>query len=114
MFPTVNVTSPNGGEKMLVGRTYPIKWTATNFGKSIGYILLRSSSPENPRDYVINSDNRLVSYTDDSGSGSYNWTIPSDIPEGTQYKIVVGGTPSNSGNADSSDISDDYFSIYTP
>ena len=114
VFPTVNVTSPNGGEKMLVGRTYPIKWTATNFGKSIGYILLRSSSPENPRDYVINSDNRLVSYTDDSGSGSYNWTIPSDIPEGTQYKIVVGGTPSNSGNADSSDISDDYFSIYTP
>jgi len=93
---TVAVTSPNGGETWEIGGTYPISWTASNPSDSFSIELWKGS---------------VFSATmggTHQGSGSWQWTIPSTVAAGSDYRmrIVSSGTGTN-------DYSDMYFTIAT-
>ncbi|OPZ45107.1 MAG: Tk-subtilisin precursor [Euryarchaeota archaeon ADurb.BinA087] len=98
----ITVVAPNGGETFYLGGLLPMKWTYTNStGSSVNIEVFRNGTlfrviPSVP----IGS----------GGSGSYNVTIPSSTPPGTDYtiRVVSASTPSYF------DTSDGSFSISVP
>ena len=94
--PTIIITSPNGGESLIVGSSHPITWTSTG---SIGNIKIEYSA-----DGGNSWEQIIASMTND---GLYNWTVP-DKPSGNCLIRVskTDGYPS--------DISDEEFSIAPP
>ena len=67
---SIQVTSPNGGEKWEQGSTHPITWTATGSiaNVRIEYSVAGSSGPFST--IAAGAPN----------SGTYSWTIPSQAP----------------------------------
>ena len=107
--PTITVTSPNGGEQWAQGSTHNITWISSGLPSSDQvYIELRGVN-DNPRaQFPWESSNSTILL----GSGSYSWTIPTNLSTG-QYKIKV----LDSNTTDSPTIyddSDNYFSIIAP
>ncbi|MDP2951617.1 MAG: Ser-Thr-rich GPI-anchored membrane family protein [bacterium] len=94
---SITVITPNGGETLLKGTTYPIKWNSSNVDSV--YIKLRKGSdtyygPEGEVSKVI------------ANAGIFLWTIPQALPDGDDYGIrIVDGT------AVALDDSDALFSI---
>ena len=93
--PSITVTSPNGGEQWAPGTTHNITWTSNgvqtvnlslNFGASGFYNIASNVS---------------------ALSGSYSWTIPTDMTPAPQAYMVI-----NSGSV-ASDYSNNSFSIGT-
>jgi len=80
--PTITVTSPNGGESWSIGSTYPITWTSTNLTGILGIKLLIGTS----------GNYYTVGFPQNATTGSYDWTIQSPVPPGTQMKIVIYST----------------------
>ncbi len=94
---SITVISPNGGEKLVKGATYPIKWNSS--GVDSVYIKLRKGAD------TYNGPEGEVSKTI-SNSGIFFWTIPATLPDGSDYAIrIVDGT------AVVLDDSDSLFSI---
>ncbi len=92
----ITVVSPNGGQNWQAGSTQTIAWTYVgNPGSYVKIELYRGSSL-----------NRTVTSSTPLASGSYAWTIPSDVSYGTDYLIKITSTSSST-----SDISDSYFAI---
>ncbi|MBI1971416.1 MAG: PKD domain-containing protein [Candidatus Wildermuthbacteria bacterium] len=111
-IPSITVLSPNGGEQWSRGGVYTIKWTSVNADKTgiALYLTDQSTSPWNITEIARNVDPNL---------GSYSWTVPSTIPEGTKYKIQITGVVAGAvqpyrGTVGLSDESDNYFSIVSP
>jgi hypothetical protein len=101
---TVTVTTPNGGETL--GLTYVIRWTSSGFGPDAwAQIQLRDSIDSSKMvNLIVNSTTNI---------GSYNWTIPTTIPDG-KYLIWVtigSGLDSLGTRVLGSDYSDAPFSI---
>lgn len=106
--PLINLISPNGGEKLVIGNTYNIKWT------TIGYDF-NTSVQIGLRDvrYDPNLAEGEAVIVNTINTGIYTWTIPSQldimkIDALGIYKIVIyikGGGPKGY------DESDNYFSI---
>ncbi|MBI3259444.1 MAG: hypothetical protein HYZ54_08240 [Ignavibacteriae bacterium] len=95
--PTVNLTTPNGGEKLCRGGQTNITWAATNISGNIkleltddgtNYTQIASVSPT---------------------PATYAWTIPGTQALGNTYKIRI----SDASNASVNDVSDANFSILT-
>src|SRR5262249_13645609 len=95
----VTVTSPNGGESLTVGASYPITWTASD---NVG---------------VANVD---IAYSTDGGatypnaiatavanSGSYPWTVPNTPTAMARVRVTAHDVNCSSGQ----DASDANFSI---
>ena len=113
---TITVTSPNGGETLMPGQQFPIKWTGTNIstvfadlvpadssGNGIGTLgIIGSVTSGN----VIYWDGKTV-YTD-----LHNGT-PIIVPPGN-YKIHLVGNVANALGQTVNDMSDNYFTIATP
>lgn len=95
--PTITVTSPNGGEIWSIGNTYPITWTSTNLVGTLGIKLLIGTF----------GNYYTVGFPQNATTGSYDWTIQSPVPSGTQMKIVMYNvlTPAIA------DTSDNFFTI---
>ncbi len=75
--PSITVTSPNGGEAWVIGKTYTITWASSAVEKVAIYAVGSNNS----------SNNRIA--TDVSAStGTYSWTIPLTFGQGN-YKIVI-------------------------
>lgn len=91
---SINIISPNGGEKWEVGKTYPIKWESVKVEK----VAIELVGPETKQKIIVLSDN----------PGFYNWTIGSDIVPNDKYKIQVTAYDTY---LSVSDLSNDYFSI---
>jgi hypothetical protein len=92
---SITVVSPNGGEKWQIGKTYRISWNS----KGADQIRLKYSDGSGNVYHIITfSDN----------PGYYDWTIPSTLTPGNNYKIEVVDA-SLKGYA--LDWSDNYFSI---
>jgi len=90
---SIQVISPNGGEKWAVGKTYNITWTSTGNLSKVSIILWRS---DNHGQFIVENI---------PNTGSYSWTI-GDLGVG-QYEIRVSGID----YSNATDISDNYFSI---
>lgn len=79
--PTIKVTSPNGGEVWLRGKTYNITWKHVADPKQKVIITLIPGS-----DFASGRKlGEAVAGAD--GAGSFSWTVPSDIKLGKDYKI---------------------------
>jgi len=95
---SVTVTSPNGGEGLLIGSTHEITWTSTG---TIDYVRIEYST-DNGGKWI----NIITSTTND---GSYNWIIPS-VPDDPSNECLV-RISENDEDGNVSDVSDAVFSI---
>lgn len=98
--PTITITSPNGGEAWENGKTYTITWEQENIDKLT--IFLQRGSTGYPVIY-----NHAVDIN--AEFGSYEYTVPENVPEADNYKIWIIAYKTGYGQAQ--DYSDDYFSI---
>jgi len=97
--PSITVTSPNGGENWKVGETHNITWTSSNFG-SMGVSINLLNPGATGAAYLKNIASNLPN------TGTYQWTIPSNISGGTYNLMLV-----SSGGVAVQDYSDNYFNI---
>ena len=79
--PAITVTKPSGGTSWQAGTTQAISWTFTGYpGSSVKIDLLKNGLP----------NGTIVAST--SISSAYNWSIPTGLAEGNDYKVVVTST----------------------
>lgn len=99
--PSVTVLSPNGGERVAIGSTLTIRWQQQNVDKvMIGYKACDSCLDWIAADLAVSKS---------ATEGSYNWTVPSHLTPGSNYRIEVIGY--NTGVGSASDRSDSTFTI---
>lgn len=94
---SVILVTPNGGESLVVGKSYEITWTDTG---TVGNL------------HVEFSDDNGVGYSTVIAStpndGSYDWTVPSSVSDLCLIKLTDVGDPGIT------DVSDAVFSIIPP
>ncbi len=107
--PSITVTSPNGGEALIKGQSYFIRWAQTGFA-SDGWIQLQLRDAVNPSTMV-----KLIAQSIELGipAGTLNWIVPSDIPDGKYLIWATAGSGSDALGTRvlGSDFSDAPFSI---
>lgn len=89
----IRIISPNGGETLYTGETCTIRWEDTGRRK-VKIVLIRDRT-------VVRTISKKAPNT-----GSFSWSIPDDLSEGSNYKIDV-----MSLSAREHDESDRTFSI---
>ena len=100
---TITVSAPDGGETWVAGSTETIRWTYTeNPGHSVRIELLKGGILNR----VITSQTAIGS----SGSGSYNWSVPSNQADGSDYQVRV----TSAEDSSYTDTSDGNFTIEGP
>jgi hypothetical protein len=93
--PTITITSPKGGESWVKGTTQTITWDYTGkFQTGINLYYTYVDAPIPP--WVHHPHGQITPIAQNvnignSGKGSYDWKIPSDIIDGSRYKIFFGG-----------------------
>jgi hypothetical protein len=92
--PQITVTSPNGGERWIKGTTYAITWT-DNISGNVKIRLLNGSAVA------------AVIAASTPSDGSFDWTIPTSLADGRNYKVEVRSVD----NATIKDQSDRRFTI---
>jgi hypothetical protein len=88
--PVLTVTSPNGGENLVPGLSYSIKWSSA--GRVGSYVKI-----ELLKDGVVD---RILAYRT-ANDGYYRWYIPSRLTPRTDYQIRI--TSTSKAITDSSD-----------
>ncbi|MDZ7319518.1 MAG: FG-GAP-like repeat-containing protein, partial [candidate division KSB1 bacterium] len=91
--PFVRVLQPNGGECLLVGLQYEIKWEAACFLDSLK-IQLSVDNGRNWQNIVAKTEN----------DGSFNWTVPNSVSDSCLIKVA-------DVDCDPFDVSDNVFAI---
>ena len=102
LSPTVHLTSPNGGESLTAGSSYPIQWTVSGDLTKISYIVFDYST-DNGSTWTTG----FAIFSGFSNSMSYNWTVPN--VSSTQCKLRTGLVRTDSSI--SVDYSDNVFTI---
>lgn len=90
---SVNLLSPNGGEKLVQGGSHSIAWNSSGLQK-VTLVLIN---------YVV-GDQTVIANSISATSSPYVWQVPYGVYNGNKYKITI-----KSGKT--SDLSDNYFSI---
>lgn len=99
--PSVTVITPNGGEILVKGQTYRIKWETKDTNGLFVYLI---------KDGTFYDGNSLNSTP--NTSGYIDWTVPTTIPDGSNYKIEIGEGKGDPEQA--TDKSDASFTITSP
>jgi len=97
LVPEITITSPNGGEEWWVQTDHAITWTS-NFPENVSIELY-----EGP-------ELSLVIASDISNTGEFLWTIPGDLPPGSNHTIRVFMTSDPAVE----DVSDGPFTVLAP
>lgn len=95
LSPSLTVTSPNGGEQLVIGSNHPVTWQSSGI---VGTILIEYSTD--------NGESWIPVTTSTPNSGGYGWNIPETPSDQCLIRIIgcdVDGSPV--------DISDEVFSI---
>lgn len=104
--PTITVISPNGGEVWEVGKTYQIRWDATNYSTNAKVVIGLDVTP-----------NSVTEIGSTVNSGSFSYTVPESLGgvklSGSTYKVLVSVYNSNTQNYDG-DRSNAPFTIQPP
>lgn len=90
----IEVISPNGDEEWTIGSEQEIIWN-DNIDENVKITLLQNNTPS------------LVISNSTTSSGGFNWTIPSSITTGSNYKIKIESVT----NSETNDVSNDNFNI---
>jgi hypothetical protein len=101
--PSITIISPQGGENWAAGSRQTIRW---NYAESPGSYVKIELFKGGIFSRIITSSYSIGT----SGSGSYNWTIPSTQATGNDYRIRITST----ANSVYTDTSDSYFTISIP
>ncbi len=89
--PTISVKNPQAGTIWATGTSQPIQWSYTgNPGSAVRIELLKGG--------VLNRTIAYYASVGSGGNGSYNWSIPSTLPSGNDYRIRVTSTTNGSYN----------------
>jgi hypothetical protein len=80
---TLKVTTPNGGEKWVKGKSYAIKWDKGVRGNTAQIRLLKSG-----KHYMWISGNPPYTSTTPN-DGRFTWKIPTSVATGSDYKIRI-------------------------
>jgi len=94
---SIVLTSPNGGETWYKRTPYQIRWTSSNFGGNVQILLKKGTA--NPQTISGNESN----------DGSFTYTPPCGLVNGTDYRIIVAAA----GTSVPFDESDGNFTITT-
>src|SRR3989344_5185489 len=78
----IQITSPKGGEKLEVGKTYDVRWTNYS-GKEPLTIALQATTPSNQVSVKI-----VASSVPAASTGTYKWIVTSESAE-NRYRIEV-------------------------
>ncbi|HTE48630.1 MAG TPA: Ser-Thr-rich GPI-anchored membrane family protein, partial [Candidatus Paceibacterota bacterium] len=102
---SITILSPNGGEKLQIGKAYEIKWTAPAFSSQIQLFLMDDRTGSRQAE-------PLLIGSASAATGKYLWTIPSTIIPNSatdkgSFKIEI----EEKSLRGYSDMSDNYFSI---
>ena len=96
----LDISTPNGGEKLVKGKKYMIEWNSSGYGKNlkVKIELLKRNGKRAER--VIDAKTK--------NDGKYEWTIPSDVKFGKKtYRIRIVSVATSGkrkhGHADKSD-----------
>ncbi|MEX2728715.1 MAG: Ser-Thr-rich GPI-anchored membrane family protein [Candidatus Sigynarchaeum springense] len=73
----MTVTSPTGSPTWVIGHTYTITWTTTGTVANVSIMVYKGSTPT------------ATVTASTHNTGSFQWTIPSTMSAGGDYKIVV-------------------------
>lgn len=88
--PTIKLTSPKQSDRWTAGTTQTVKWTYTGTPPSPNmYMMLYRGGAA----YILGGNFAFMQPAvpvGKDGSGSYNWAVPSNLPEGNDYQLCVG------------------------
>ncbi|MCD4654255.1 hypothetical protein K8T06_10010, partial [bacterium] len=101
---SLNVTYPNGGETIERGQTLSVLWNSTNLTDNIQIDLCKG-----PSNSVVSQLAASV-----SNSGNATVTMPSNISDGSDYKIGISNARSDVNDGQVWDYSNNYLTIQTP
>lgn len=99
--PTIQVTSPNGGESWARGSTHAITWTFANATPDLTVRLVLRRNFNFAR--TIATSVPIGS----GGNGSFNWTVPNGLTAGSGYRVRAAVNQGEQGL----DVSDNPFRI---
>ncbi len=94
----IHVSSPNGGEKLIAGETYEIRWEAYNVEKVKIQYTLNQTDWKTIVDSVYNN-------------GTYYWTVPQNLEN---KSLIASMKISDVRDSTVYDISDTLFTMYPP
>ncbi len=86
-----SITFPSGGETLVAGKTYTLKWngSVSTVGTTTQIFLIDESLL--PQGASVSIVDRIYNIAD---TGSYAYTVPTAVSDGT-YFFVIGTTTSN-------------------
>ncbi len=96
--PPITITSPNGGETLIVGETFTITWL-DNFSPS-DELSIRHDNGTSGFIEIVNGTGTFGSL-----GGSFNWLVPNDVGSSNRIQIF------NITNGELNDVSDAFFNI---
>ncbi|HIJ72958.1 MAG TPA: hypothetical protein HPP83_02545 [Candidatus Hydrogenedentes bacterium] len=97
----LELTYPNGGERLSRGAAETITWIATDAGKAINSVSIILTKGGNVAQTIaVAVDN----------TGAHQWTVPADTDPGADYQIQIADV----ANPAVHDSSDDYFAVSCP
>lgn len=79
--PSIRVIYPNGGETLSPGAIYEIRWQTTGTVRTPTISILRGGTP------VRTYDSSRVFGTRTSAGWRWSWTVPGDLPAGSNYQV---------------------------
>lgn len=96
--PVMTIIYPNGGEKLIPGKTAMIKWNYTNDSNADNDVIL----------VLYKNGIKFKTLSEStSNTGMFLWEIPSNTPDGNNYRIRIRSRKDLTLN----DFSDGDFSI---
>jgi len=84
-LPMVRVLAPNGGERIMKTSSYRIRWRSNVEFRNANIHIIKG------RDTLRIYNNITASGPYGDGEWGWNWAVPRDLPNGSDYKVKVEG-----------------------
>ena len=82
---SITITSPNGGEELIVGSTYMIRWDSTGSFNNVAISFFRVGGGS----VLKTSESGVFDIGTVSNTGSYSWTVRTGLVPASDYKLRI-------------------------